>query len=46
MLKPGTKPLETERLILHRFKPEDAEEMYRNWASDPEVTRLALPSFS
>ncbi len=40
MLKPGTKPLETERLILRRFKPEDAEEMYRNWASDPEVTRF------
>ena len=34
----GTKYIETERLILRRFTIEDAEEMYRNWASDPEVT--------
>jgi len=36
----GTRQLETERLILRRFTPADAEAMYRNWASDPEVTRF------
>ena len=35
----GTKPLETDRLILRPFVPEDAAPMYRNWARDPEVTR-------
>ena len=39
MKKIGTKRLETGRLILRRFTVEDAEAMYRNWASDPEVTR-------
>ena len=38
MNKIGTKTIETERLILRRFRVEDAEDMYRNWASDPEVT--------
>lgn len=40
MKKIGTKRLETDRLILRRFTVEDAEAMYRNWASDPEVTRF------
>ncbi len=40
MLKLGTVTLDTERLILRRFTPDDAEDMYRNWASDPEVTRF------
>ena len=35
----GTKTIETQRLLLRRFTPEDAEAMYRNWASDSEVTR-------
>lgn len=35
----GTKRLETDRLILRQFIPEDAEQMYRNWASDPEVSK-------
>ena len=35
----GTQIIETERLILRRLTPEDAEMMYQNWASDPEVTR-------
>ena len=35
----GTRRLETNRLILRRFTPEDAEAMHRNWASDSEVTR-------
>lgn len=32
----GTKEIETERLILRRFKIEDAKDMFKNWASDPE----------
>lgn len=35
----GTKRLETERLILRPFVPEDEAPMFRNWASDPVVTR-------
>ena len=35
----GTLTLETERLILRRFTLEDAEAMFNNWASDPEVTK-------
>ena len=35
----GTKKLETERLILRPFVMEDGEAMFRNWASDPEVTK-------
>ena len=34
----GTKRLETSRLILRPFALEDAQAMYDNWASDPEVT--------
>ena len=36
----GTQTIETERLILRRFRPEDAQAMYDRWASDPEVTRF------
>ena len=35
----GTKRLETNRLILRRFIDSDAELMYNNWASDPEVSK-------
>ncbi|MBR5421270.1 MAG: GNAT family N-acetyltransferase, partial [Lachnospiraceae bacterium] len=35
-----TKTIETERLILRRFVSEDAQDMYDNWASDPEVTKF------
>lgn len=35
----GTQSIETERLVLRRFSVRDAEAMYQNWASDPEVTR-------
>ena len=35
----GTKRLETERLVLRKFIIEDAEAMFRNWASDSEVTK-------
>lgn len=38
----GTVLLETERLILRRFAMEDAEPMFRNWASDPEVTKFLM----
>ena len=40
MNKAGTQTIETHRLVLRRFRIGDAEEMYRNWASDPEVTRF------
>jgi ribosomal-protein-alanine N-acetyltransferase len=36
----GTKTLETNRLILRRAYITDAEPMFRNWASDPEVTKF------
>lgn len=35
----GTHQLETGRLILRRFTMADAELMYRNWASDDNVTK-------
>lgn len=35
----GTVILETERLILRRFTLDDAEEIFRNWGSDDEVTK-------
>lgn len=38
----GTKQLETDRLILRRFVSEDADAMYRNWASDDEVTKYLV----
>ncbi len=38
--KTGTQTLETHRLILRRFRIEDAEDMFNNWASDPEVTKF------
>lgn len=34
----GTVELESSRLILRKAKMEDAPAMFRNWASDPEVT--------
>ena len=36
----GTKTLETPRLILRRFQEGDGDFMYKNWASDPEVTKF------
>ena len=35
----GTVRLETERLILRQTSITDAEQMFNNWASDPEVTK-------
>ena len=36
----GTQTIETSRLILRRAVQEDAAPMFRNWASDPEVTKF------
>lgn len=42
----GTQTIETLRLILRRSIREDAEPMFRNWASDPEVTKyLTWPTY-
>ena len=35
----GTKTIETPRLILRAFTPDDVDAMRRNWVTDPEVTR-------
>ena len=43
----GTTRLETDRLILRRYTEADAEPMYANWASDPEVSKyLTWPTHS
>ncbi|HCW53330.1 MAG TPA: N-acetyltransferase [Clostridium sp.] len=43
----GTKTLETKRLILRKFTMEDAEPMYKNWASDESVVKyLTWPAHS
>jgi ribosomal-protein-alanine N-acetyltransferase len=36
----GTKTIETPRLTLRRLEVSDAEMMFRNWASDENVTRF------
>lgn len=36
----GTVRLETNRLILRPFKLEDAETVFKNWASDDEATKF------
>ena len=38
----GTVYIETERLILRRFTLDDAPAMYKNWASDDEVTKYLM----
>lgn len=35
----GTITIETERLILRRFKEDDANDVFNNWANDSEVTK-------
>lgn len=43
----GTEKLETKRLILRRFREEDAEAMFNNWTSDDEVVKyLTWPAHS
>ena len=42
----GTKTIETPRLVLRKAQMTDAEPMFRNWASDPEVTKfLTWPTY-
>lgn len=36
----GTQRIETDRLILRRFRVSDAEDMYNNWAKDPIVSKF------
>ncbi len=38
----GTKELETSRLKLRKFELSDANAVFENWASDPEVTRYLM----
>ena len=46
MTHKGTVTLETERLLLRRFTPDDAGDMYRNWATSEKVTRcLTWPPY-
>ena len=43
----GTRTIETERLILRRARAEDAQAMFENWASDPDVTKfLTWPTYT
>lgn len=43
----GTILLKTDRLILRKFVMEDADIMYKNWASEDEVTKfLTWPTHS
>lgn len=36
----GTRELDTGRLLLRRFRPDDVAAMFRNWTGDPEVTKF------
>lgn len=36
----ATETIKTERLTLRKFRIDDAEAMYENWASDSEVTKF------
>lgn len=36
----GTREIKSKRLLLRKFKENDADLMYDNWAKDPEVTRF------
>lgn len=38
----GTQRLESKRLVLRRYTQADADAMYKNWASDSEVTRFLM----
>ena len=40
MLHLGTQSLETDRLALRRYRMSDAEDMFANWATDPEAARF------
>ena len=36
----GTQTIETDRLLLRRYEMTDADDMFRNWVTDPEVSRF------
>jgi len=36
----GTETINTERLLLRKFEKDDADDMFKNWANDKEVTRF------
>lgn len=36
----GTQTIVTGRLLLRRFELADAGDMFRNWVTDPEVSRF------
>ena len=36
----GTQTIETKRIILRKARPEDAQAMFDNWASDDRVTKF------
>lgn len=38
----GTQTLTTDRLVLRQFNTNDGEAMYKNWASDQEVTKYFM----
>ena len=40
MIHKGTQTIETKRLILRAFTPDDAEAAFENWMSDPKVTEF------
>lgn len=40
MIHIGTQEIRTKRLTLRRFTENDADTMFNNWASDPEVTKF------
>jgi ribosomal-protein-alanine N-acetyltransferase len=40
MIHIGTQEIRTKRLTLRRFTANDADTMFNNWASDPEVTKF------
>ena len=42
LIHKGTCDLRTPRLLLRRFTAEDAPAMFKNWASDSEVTRYLV----
>ncbi len=47
MIHKGTQAIETSRLILRQAEVADAQAMYENWASDPEVTKyLTWPTYT
>ena len=36
----GTQTIETDRLLLRKYEITDSDDMFRNWVTDPEVSRF------